>query len=151
MQPTGSKYIRNIHNSNGELLADVYDVLKAFGVTCPARAHAIKKLLCAGLRDKGDELNDVYESIDACIRATELLRDSMSRVAKAEHEKKLMRLKVLKHCGALLSALSAISLVNANEIGPADGKPSEYLRKEIQEQIQAIATLMGDGDQLVTP
>ena len=33
-------------------LLDVYDVLKAYGVTCPATQHAIKKLLRRGRGDK---------------------------------------------------------------------------------------------------
>ena len=37
-----SKYDKEI---NLGVVVDVYDVLEAFGVTCPARAHAIKKLL----------------------------------------------------------------------------------------------------------
>lgn len=52
---------------------DVYCVLDAFEVTCPARQHAIKKILCAGLRGKGSEKQDLEESIDALRRAIELL------------------------------------------------------------------------------
>ena len=55
-------------------MVDVYDVLVAFGVTCPARAHAIKKLLCAGLRDKGPELQDLEEAASAVFRAVDLLK-----------------------------------------------------------------------------
>jgi len=29
---------------------DIYDILVAYGVTCPARQHAIKKLMLAGQR-----------------------------------------------------------------------------------------------------
>lgn len=52
---------------------DVYDVLVAFGVTCPARQHAIKKLLCAGLRGNGDVAQDLREAVQATERAVELL------------------------------------------------------------------------------
>lgn len=48
---------------------DVYDVLLAFNVTCPARQHAIKKLLCAGIRGKGNEVQDLEESIVAINRS----------------------------------------------------------------------------------
>ena len=48
---------------------DVYSVLVAFDVTCPARAHAIKKLLCAGLRNKGSVGQDLVEAYDAIERA----------------------------------------------------------------------------------
>jgi len=66
-----NKYLRKIHtNETGEV--DVYDVLIAFDVTCPARQHAIKKLLCAGLRGKGDCLQDLKESAQAVQRAIEI-------------------------------------------------------------------------------
>lgn len=53
---------------------DVYDVLKAFGVTCPATQHAIKKLLMAGERGHKDKLTDLSEASDAITRAIELAR-----------------------------------------------------------------------------
>lgn len=77
-QHSGSKYLREIHPAAGggaPIRVDVYSVLKAFGVVCPARAHAIKKLLCAGLRGKGDERQDLRESIDAIHRAMEMVRE----------------------------------------------------------------------------
>jgi hypothetical protein len=67
---SGSKYLRDVQLVGGKI--DVYAVLVAFGVSCPARQHAIKKLLCAGLRGKGDELQDLRESIDAVRRAIEI-------------------------------------------------------------------------------
>ena len=67
---SGAKYLRQIHLIEGR--ADVYAVLDAFAVTCPARQHAIKKLLCAGLRGKGDELQDLREARDAVDRAVEM-------------------------------------------------------------------------------
>lgn len=51
---------------------DVYCVLDAFNVTCPARQHAIKKLLCAGIRGKGNATQDLTEAADAVRRAIEL-------------------------------------------------------------------------------
>ena len=77
----GSKYLRKIFSATerrygvarevlGEV--DVYCVLLAFGVTCPARQHAIKKLLCAGLRNKGDERADLVGALAAVNRAVEL-------------------------------------------------------------------------------
>lgn len=65
---SGSKYLRNVP-CQFEGKVDVYAVLDAFGVTCPARQHAIKKLLCAGLRGKGDEMQDLREAVDATTRA----------------------------------------------------------------------------------
>ena len=73
--PSGNKYHRRIPSveSIGEsVVGDVYSVLEAFGVTCPARAHAIKKLLCAGIRGKGDSIQDLKETKDAIVRAIEL-------------------------------------------------------------------------------
>jgi hypothetical protein len=67
---SGSKYLRDVQLVGGKI--DVYAVLVAFGVRCPARQHAIKKLLCAGLRGKGDELQDLREAIDAVRRAIEI-------------------------------------------------------------------------------
>ena len=68
---SGSKYLRNVPCSiNGKV--DVYAVLDAFNVTCPARQHAVKKLLCAGLRGKGDALQDLKEARDAVDRAVQM-------------------------------------------------------------------------------
>lgn len=68
---SGSKYLREMrHLTDGK--ADVYAVLLAFNVTCPARQHAIKKLLCAGIRGKGDCLNDLREARDAIDRAIQI-------------------------------------------------------------------------------
>jgi len=41
-----------------DVLVDVYDVLKAFNVTCPAMQHAIKKMLCSGDRGYKDAEQD---------------------------------------------------------------------------------------------
>lgn len=68
---SGDKYRRAIPTGK-DGKSDVYDVLEAFGVTCQARGHAIKKLLCAGLRGKGDALQDLRETADAVARAEEL-------------------------------------------------------------------------------
>lgn len=68
---SGHKYLRDIPtDENG--LSDVYDVLEAFEVTCPARAHAVKKLLCTGLRGKADAMQDLTETQDALARAVRL-------------------------------------------------------------------------------
>jgi hypothetical protein len=71
----GKKYLRRVASAqDGEtcVLADVYAVLVAFGVTCPARAHAVKKLLCCGNRDKGSEMADLLGVEAAVARAIEL-------------------------------------------------------------------------------
>ncbi len=73
---TGNKYIRTIHarspeNSN-TIEVDVYSVLVAFNVICPATQHAIKKLLCCGVRGKGSATQDLTEARDAISRAIEI-------------------------------------------------------------------------------
>jgi hypothetical protein len=76
----GSKYHRTLTQTlQGDtcgcsVTIDVYDVLRAFGVTCPALQHAIKKLLCAGLRGAKSAEQDISEAANSCQRAIELLR-----------------------------------------------------------------------------
>lgn len=67
-----TKYNRKIKDVNGPELdgeVDVYSVLEAFDVRCSATAHAIKKLLCAGIRGKGNKVQDLQESKVAIDRA----------------------------------------------------------------------------------
>lgn len=67
-----SRYHRSIRR-NEEGKSDVYDVLRAFNVTDPAVAHAVKKLLAPGQRSGGkDERQDLEEarwSIDCAVGA----------------------------------------------------------------------------------
>lgn len=72
----GQKYLRTVQSAVGGQSAevDVYAVLEAFGVTCPATAHAVKKLLCGGRRGKGDRLADLTGALAAVARAVELER-----------------------------------------------------------------------------
>lgn len=68
---SGSKYLREMRCLvDGK--ADVYAVIDAFNVTCPARQHAIKKLLCSGIRGKGDVIQDLSEARDAVDRAIQM-------------------------------------------------------------------------------
>jgi len=77
-----TKYLRKFYPKDGKIhtdengrqyiLTDVYGVLKAFNVTCQALGHAIKKLLCAGIRGKGDKAQDLKESQIAITRAIEM-------------------------------------------------------------------------------
>lgn len=74
----GKKYLRRIYaaiEGSRCMEVDVYCVLKAFNVTCPARAHAVKKLLCPGGRGKGSEVDDLVGAIAAINRAVELSRE----------------------------------------------------------------------------
>ena len=63
-----NKYTRTIHGVE----VDVYDVLVAWNVTCPATQHAIKKLLMPGKRGSKDKLQDLEEAGQAIERAIEL-------------------------------------------------------------------------------
>lgn len=73
---SGSKYLRRILLLKGKWV-DVYAVLEAFMVTCPARQHAIKKLLCSGLRGKAGTLQDLQEARDAIDRAIQMEKARM--------------------------------------------------------------------------
>lgn len=75
----GTKYKKTIKDAQSNSISvDVYDVLKAFSVHCPALQHAIKKLLCAGARGHKDTVTDLNEAINSIHRAKELLDDSHS-------------------------------------------------------------------------
>lgn len=72
-----SKYRRVIHDIDDPtktVIVDIYSVLVAFDVQCPARQHASKKLLCAGIRGKGNAIQDLKEAITALERAVTLER-----------------------------------------------------------------------------
>ena len=67
MGHVGNKYLRKIYSPLGgePIYVDVYAVLEAFKVTCPALQHIVKKVLCAGLRNKGSTLQDIEEAVNA--------------------------------------------------------------------------------------
>lgn len=70
-----NSYFRTIKISGLSIMGegDVYEVVLAFKVNCPARVGAIKKLLCAGDRMGGkDVIRDLTEARDGVNRAIEL-------------------------------------------------------------------------------
>ena len=68
-----SKYQKQFRSTSGqEFHADVYAVLEAFNVTCPARQHAIKKLLMAGQRGSKSEFQDLHEALASVSRAVDM-------------------------------------------------------------------------------
>jgi hypothetical protein len=67
-----NKYQRYITGDSGTMVVDVYDVLKAFETTNPAVDHAIKKLLCPGLRGVKGRRQDIEEAKGSLVRALEL-------------------------------------------------------------------------------
>jgi hypothetical protein len=83
-QHGGAKYLRRIYSAadGTSVLIDVYDVIDAFGVTCPAQQHALKKLLACGNRGKGSRLDDLCGVLDATWRAVELEERRQRREAE---------------------------------------------------------------------
>lgn len=74
-----SPYHKNIRR-NAEGLSDVYDVLRAFEVTDPAVAHAVKKLLAPGKRNGGKPLlQDLDEAIWSLNSAKEALGEESEK------------------------------------------------------------------------
>ena len=74
---TNNKYERELTDRYSNTChVDVYDVLLAFEVTCPAIQHAIKKLLCTGIRGHKDSAQDLLEAKESITRAIELATKS---------------------------------------------------------------------------
>lgn len=77
---SGQKYLKRIVLKSAPYKAgstyigivDVYAVQEAFGVRCPAVAHAVKKLLCPGGRGVKDTVQDLEEALDAITRAVDM-------------------------------------------------------------------------------
>lgn len=70
-----NKYIRCINavDDFGRFTnIDVYSVLEAFAVKCPATQHAIKKLLCAGIRGQKTTAQDLEEARESITRAIQM-------------------------------------------------------------------------------
>lgn len=82
----GAKYLRRIRpavpGSGEPIKVDVYCVIDAFGITCPALQHALKKLLCTGNRGKGSKADDIKGVMDAMWRALELEEDRQKESEK---------------------------------------------------------------------
>lgn len=70
----GEKYqvtIRNRH-SGETLKVDTYDMIEALGITCPAMAHAFKKIANAGKRGHKDYDMDCNEAINSIEQSKKL-------------------------------------------------------------------------------
>jgi len=68
-----SKYQKEFISMDGKVFsADVYRVLKAFGVVCPAVQHAVKKLLMPGQRGAKSEVQDLEEALVSVSRAIDM-------------------------------------------------------------------------------
>jgi hypothetical protein len=80
----GKKYLRRIVSAvdtETSVWVDVYAVIEAFKVTCPARQHALKKLLCCGNRNKGSEMEDLI-GVDAAVSRAIQLQEIRDRDTK---------------------------------------------------------------------
>lgn len=69
-----NKYLRKIYPAamGQPIEVDIYSILEAYDVTCPAIGHCIKKLLCAGVRGHKSKMDDLKEAVTALARALEL-------------------------------------------------------------------------------
>ena len=74
-----TKYDRPIKGAKDGTI-DVYAVIETFDVQCPARQHAIKKLLCSGIRGKGNAIQDLKETKVAIDRAIKLQEEREQNV-----------------------------------------------------------------------
>ena len=63
-----NKYQRQVPGTT----IDIYDILNAYRVTCPATQHAIKKLLQPGERGHKDKLTDLREALESVERAIQM-------------------------------------------------------------------------------
>lgn len=89
-----SKYTRQItqtltdEDQGFTINVDVYDVLRAFAVTDPAIQHAIKKLLCTGIRGHKDSRQDLEEAVQSIERALDAVKVEglLTRPIDAEFE-----------------------------------------------------------------
>lgn len=101
---TGNKYDRTIEAKykNENIVTDVYRVLDAFDVKSQPRGHAAKKVLCAGLRGKGDEFSDIVEAIDALLEDAEITRRKAGTILSPRH---LMRLEILRRAEDIFNIL----------------------------------------------
>jgi hypothetical protein len=72
----GNKYDRKVWDKyeDRHAVVDVYRVLDAFQVTCPATAHAVKKLLCAGIRGHKDNEQDLAEAAQSIEEARAMVK-----------------------------------------------------------------------------
>ena len=72
-----SHYFKSVE---GLKFIDVYRVLQLFNVTDPCIQHAVKKLLVAGGRGAGKDINqDIQESIDTLVRWQEMQTEGVGK------------------------------------------------------------------------
>lgn len=140
---SGSKYMRQIRSclptQDATLTVDVYCVIKAFGITCPAQQHALKKILCPGDRGKGSVVKDLTECIDALHRAIELAQQDVQQphtpnAVQAELKDMEAKRKWFELCGVTPRAKSGWNDATANQ-----------LEAEMQRSVQKTVDLMNSA------
>ena len=70
-----NKYQRQVPSTT----IDIYDILNAYRVTCPATQHAVKKLLQPGERGHKDKLTDLREALASVERAIQMEEQERSK------------------------------------------------------------------------
>jgi len=65
-------------------MIDVYRVLDLFGQHHPCAQHALKKILCAGIRGAKDTDKDIQEAIDTLERWQEMRREDAGKFIREE-------------------------------------------------------------------
>ncbi len=86
----GGKYLRRIHSADGKggpINVDIYCVIEAFCIYCPALQHAIKKILACGQRGKGNKIDDIHGTFDALWRALELEKQRLAQTSREDKSK----------------------------------------------------------------
>lgn len=135
-QHEGKKYLKPITGLVGyapdtglpileTVLVDVYDVLLAFGVGCPARQHAIKKLLNAGVRGKGTALQDLIGADAAVSRAIDIQR--VVDLANSIQDRAAAEVDRIKE--------RWMSFVGVN---PENGKPVEKSPEDLKKEVAKL-------------
>ena len=117
---------------------DVYDVLNAFAVTCPATQHAIKKLLMSGKRGHKSELGDLLEARASVDRAIDLAHERKHIVA-AEAERKAFDYAKSKQLDALFSQGTALTM------GVCDDAPVSYALTDRELRDAVIRNTVDNG------
>lgn len=83
-----NKYEREIIGLNGEAaIIDVYRTIEAFNVTNAMAQHAVKKILCLGLRGHKDMAEDLDDAIDSLQKMKAYLgQKQIARIGKDNEE-----------------------------------------------------------------
>ncbi len=121
----GNKYDRKIWDKyeDRHCVVDVYRVLDAFDVRCPATAHAVKKLLCAGIRGHKDMEQDLSEAAQSIEEARAILKQKR-RAGRTQAEAPVEpQIQPLPHSfkpGDEVACLNTGTYSNAIKVGQQD-------------------------------